>query len=76
MQKEANVHAKFYHDRVGEKEVELDAYLSDRGTICVCISEDANLEMSPIAAKRLIAQLNNANKEFASELLSSEEIEK
>lgn len=63
--------AKFYHEREGESDVNLDAYLNDQGMITISIKGGASIDMSPLAVKELMARLNAASKEFAAEFLSS-----
>lgn len=63
--------ARFYHEREGESDVNLDAYLNEQGSITIYIKGGASIDMSPLAAKELMARLNAASKEFTAELLSS-----
>ncbi len=63
--------AEFYHEREGESDVNLDAYLNEQGSITIYIKDGASIDMSPLAAKELMARLNAASKEFAEKLLST-----
>lgn len=72
MSEEKEIPASFFHEREGESPVELDAYLNNAGLISIAIKEGSWIEMSPLAAKELMARLNTACKDFAAELLSSD----
>ena len=63
--------AEFYHEREGESDVNLDAYLNDQGSITIYIKDGASIDMSPLAVKELMVRLNTASKEFAAKLLST-----
>ncbi len=64
--------ASFFHEREGESPVESDAFLNNAGLISIAIKDGAWTEMSPLAAKELMARLNSACKDFVAELLSSD----
>lgn len=63
--------ARFYHERVGESYVNLDAYLNEQGSITIYIKDEVSIDISPLAAKELMIRINKASKDFAAELLSS-----